>query len=233
VKRFYKSVGVAEEESGFSIRLDERPVKTPAKNPLLLPNRPLAEAVANEWDEQPEDIDTYKMRLTRLANSAIDRVTEHRDAVIREVAGFADTDLVCYRAADPVPLAERQEEGWGPLVSWVADRHGIEFTITTGLLPVDQSASSLMAVKAVVKSFDVFSLAGLHLVTSACGSSVLGLAVADGRIDGASAWELSLIDETFQIDNWGEDPEATKRRAGLLDDITAAAEYLRLCKAVH
>ena len=119
------------------------------------------------------------------------------------------------------------------MVSWVADRHGIEFTITTGLLPVDQSASSLMAVKAVVKSFDVFSLAGLHLVTSACGSIVLGLAVADGRIDGASAWELSLIDETFQIDNWGEDPEATKRRAGLLDDITAAAEYLRLCKAVH
>ena len=166
----------------------------------------MAEAVANEWDEQPEDIDTYKMRLTRLANSAIDRVTEHRDAVIREVAGFADTDLVCYRAADPVPLAERQEEGWGPLVSWVADRHGIEFTITTGLLPVDQSASSLMAVEAVVKSFDVFSLAGLHLVTSACGSIVLGLAVADGRIDGASAWELSLIDETFQIDNWGEDP---------------------------
>ena len=233
MKRFYKSVGIAEEESGFSVRLDDRPVKTPAKKPLLLPNRRLAEAVANEWDEQPEDIDAYKMRLTRLANSAIDRVTEHRQAVAGEVAGFADTDLVCYRAAEPAPLAERQEEGWGPLVSWVAERHGITLYTTTGLLPVAQRNESLKAVETVVKSFDAFSLAGLHLVTSACGSVVLGLAVADGRIDGASAWELSLIDETFQIENWGEDPETIKRRTGLLDDITAAAEYLLLCNAVH
>ena len=233
MKRFYKSVGIAEEQSGFSVRLDNRPVKTPAKKPLLLPNRPLAEAVAREWDEQPEDIDAYKMRLTRLANSAIDRVTVHRDAVVGEVAGFADTDLVCYRAADPIPLAERQEAGWGPLVSWVAERHDIALNITTGLLPVAQSKNSLEAVEKVVKSFDAFSLAGLHLVTSACGSVVLGLAVADGRIDGPAAWELSLIDETFQIENWGEDPETTKRRNGLLDDITAAAEHLRLCEAVR
>lgn len=233
MKRFYKSVGIAEEGNGFSVRLDNRPVKTPAKKPLMLPNRSLAEAVADEWDEQPEDIDTYKMRLTRLANSAIDRVAEHRDAVVGEVAGFADTDLVCYRAAEPVPLAERQEAGWGPMVSWLADRYGIALNTTTGLLPVAQSADSMKAVVTVVESFDAFSLAGLHLVTSACGSVVLGLAVADGRIDGASAWELSLMDETFQIENWGEDPETTKRRAGLLDDITAADRYLRLCRAVH
>ena len=96
-----------------------------------------------------------------------------------------------------------------------------------------QSAESTQAARAAVESFDVFALSGLHLVTSACGSVVLGLAVADGRIDGASAWELSLIDETYQIEEWGEDPEATKRRAGLLDDISAAAEYLRLCRGVH
>ena len=233
MKRFYKSVGIAAEESGFSVRLDNRPVKTPAKNLLLLPNRPLADAVAAEWDRQSEDIDAHSMRLTRLANSAIDRVTGHRQAVIAEVAGFAGTDLVCYRAAEPASLAKRQEEGWAPLVSWVAERHGIHLAITTGLLPVAQSDRSAKAVQTAIESFDVFSLAGLHLVTSACGSVVLGLAVADGRIDGASAWEFSLIDESFQIEEWGEDPEATKRRAGLLEDITAAAEYLRLCKAVH
>lgn len=233
MKRFYKSVGVAAEDAGFSVRLDDRPVKTPAKNQLLLPNRPLADAIAAEWDEQPEDIDAHGMRLTRLANSAIDRVTEHRQAVMAEVAGFADTDLVCYRADEPASLAQRQEEGWGPLVSWAAEHHGIDLVITTSLLPIAQSDGSAKAVQSAIGAFDEFSLAGLHLVTSACGSVVLGLAVADGRIDGAIAWELSLIDETFQIDEWGEDPDATKRRAGLLEDITAAAEYLRLCKAVH
>ena len=233
MKRFYKSVGVAAEENDFSVRLDDRPVKTPAKNQLLLPNSLLADAVAAEWDRQPEDIDAHSMRLTRLANSAIDRVTEHRQAVIAEIAGFGDTDLVCYRAAEPASLAKRQEEGWGPLLPWVVERHGIELNITTGLLPVAQSDGSAEAVQTAVESFDVFSLAGLHLVTSACGSVVLGLAVADARIDGATACELSLIDETFQIEEWGEEPEATKRRAGLLEDITAAAEYLRLCKAGH
>lgn len=233
MKRFYKSVGIAQEESGFSVRLDDRPVKTPAKNMLLLPNRPLADAVAAEWDEQPDDVDAHSMRLTRLANSAIDRVIEHRLAVIAEVAGFADTDLVCYRAAEPVSLAKRQEEGWAPLVSWAAERHGIDLAITTSLLPVAQSDSLAKAVQTAIAAFDEFSLAGLHLVTSACGSIVLGLAVADNRIDGPAAWELSLIDETFQIEEWGEEPEATKRRAGLLEDITAADTYLRLCKAVH
>lgn len=233
MKRFYKSVGIAEEENGFSVRLDNRPVKTPAKNLLLLPNGPLADAVAAEWDAQSEDIDAHSMRLTRLANSAIDRVTEHRQAVVAEVAGFAATDLVCYRAAEPASLAKRQEEGWAPLVSWVAERHGIDLAVTTGLLPVAQSDASAQAVQTAIEAFDVYSLAGLHLVTSACGSVVLGLAVADGRIDGAAAWELSLVDETFQIEEWGEEPEATKRRAGLLEDITAAARYLSLCKTVH
>lgn len=231
MKRFYKAVGVAAEESGFSVRLDDRPVKTPAKNGLLLPTRPLADAIAGEWEAQPEEIDPHSMRLTRLANSAIDRVTEHREAVIGEIAGFADTDLVCYRAAEPEALAEKQAAGWDPLVSWVAEHHGIDLLTTTGLLPVAQREASAKAVQAAIRAFDVFSLAGLHLVTSACGSVVLGLAVADGRIDGPAAWELSLIDETFQIEEWGEDPEATKRRAGLLEDITAAAEYLRLCQA--
>lgn len=230
MKRFYNSVDIAAEENGFSVRLDNRPVKTPAKNALQLPSQPLAAAIAAEWDAQEEDIDAHGMRLTRLANSAIDRVTEHRGAVMAEIAGFADTDLVCYRAAEPAALAERQEAGWGPLIAWVAERHGIDLVTTTGLLPVAQTARSTAAVAAAIDAFDAFSLAGLHLVTSACGSVVLGLAVADGRIDGAAAWELSLIDETFQIEEWGEDPEATKRRAGLLEDITAAAEYLRLCK---
>lgn len=230
MKRFYKSVDIVAEENGFSVRLDNRPVKTPAKNTLLLPNQPLTAAVAAEWDAQEDEIDAQGMRLTRLANSAIDRVTDHRGAVIAEIAGFADTDLLCYRAAEPASLAERQEAGWGPLIAWAAERHGIDLVTTTGLLPIAQTGRSTVAVEAAIDAFDVYALAGLHLVTSACGSVVLGLAVADGRIDGAVAWELSLIDETFQMEEWGEDPDATKRRTGLLKDITAAADYLGLCK---
>lgn len=231
MKRFYKAAAAVEADQGYSVQLDGRPVKTPAKNVLNVPRRALADAIAAEWETQGEDIDAHEMRLTRLANSAIDRVVEHRDSVISEIAGYIETDLVCYRAESPDGLAKEQEAGWGPLVSWIHERHGVVLEITTGLLPIAQSAACIDTVRAAVCEFDVFSLAGLHMVTVSSGSVVIGLAVADDRIDGTAAWELSLIDETFQLTEWGEDPDATKRRAGLRDDIAAGAAFLRLCRS--
>jgi len=232
VKRFYKAAAAVEADQGYAVQLDSRSVKTPAKNVLNVSARALADAIAAEWDAQGEDIDAHEMRLTRLANSAIDRVVEHRDSVISEIAGYIETDLVCYRAQLPEGLVKAQEAGWGPLVSWIRDRHGVDLEITTGLLPIAQSRASIDAVRAAVGEFDVFSLAGLHMVTVSSGSVVIGLAVADDRIDGMEAWEISLIDETYQLTEWGEDPDATKRRAGLRDDIAAGAAFLRLCRSL-
>lgn len=231
MKKFYKAAAAVETDQGYAVQLDGRPVKTPAKNVLNVPSRALADAIAAEWDAQEEDIDAHEMRLTRLANSAIDRVVEHRESVISEIAGYAETDLVCYRAESPQGLAQEQEAGWGPLVSWIHDRYGVDLEVTTGLLPIAQSSACLDTIRAAVGEFDVFSLAGLHMVTVSSGSVVIGLAVADERIDGTAAWELSLIDETFQLTEWGEDPDATKRRAGLRDDIAAGAAFLRLCRS--
>lgn len=230
MKRFYKEAGVSGTDDGFTVELDGRQVKTPAKNDLVLPSEAVAAAVAAEWEAQGEDIDPHTMRITRLANSAIDRVVEHRETVVREIAGYAGADLVCYRAAKPQTLAARQREGWDPLIAWLEDHLGVELRTTTGLLPVDQDARSLAKIRTVVDEFDPFALSGLHSVTSCCGSIVIGLAVHEGRIDGSDAWELSLIDETHQIDKWGEDPEATRRRQGLLDEIIAASAFLRLLR---
>ena len=232
MKRFYKAAAAVAADQGYAVQLDGRPVKTPAKNVLNVPARELADAIAAEWDAQGEDIDAHEMRLTRLANSAIDRVVDHRDSVISEIAGYIETDLVCYRAESPEGLAREQEAGWGPLVSWIRDRHGVDLEITTGLLPIAQSSACLDTIQARVGEYDVFWLAGLHMVTVSSGSIVIGLAVADDRIDGTAAWELSLIDETYQLTEWGEDPDATKRRAGLRDDIAAGAAFLRLCRGM-
>jgi chaperone required for assembly of F1-ATPase len=213
---------------GFSVTLDGKSVKTPAKNILVLPKMEIAVAVAAEWEAQGEEIDTNSMRLTRLANSAIDRVAVYRDAVIDEIAGYAGTDLVSYRASEPDTLVLRQQAGWDPLVLWLEDSHGIVLRTTTGVFPVNQNACALGGLRYILEEFDSFALAGLHKVTASCGSIVIGLAVQAGRIDGMSAWELSLIEETYQIEEWGEDPEATIRRQGLRDEIVAATEFLRL-----
>ena len=72
-KRFYKEVTVTPENS---ILLDGKAVKTPGKRPLALPTRTLAEAIAEEWRGQGAHIDPATLLLTKLANTAIDRVAE-------------------------------------------------------------------------------------------------------------------------------------------------------------
>jgi chaperone required for assembly of F1-ATPase len=230
MKRFYKEVSVEPVDGAYAVRLDGRQVKTPAKRALRLPGAALADAVAAEWAAQESEIDAHGMRLTRLTNTAIDRVADHRAAVVGEIGRYAETDLVCYRADAPEELARRQKEAWDPLVRWIGDRHGVALAVTDGLSPVAQPAQSLRRVSDVVGGFDDFSLAGLHMVTSACGSVVIGLAVADAALGGEAAWSASLVDETFQIEEWGEDAEATRRREALLADIEAAARFLALVR---
>ena len=230
MKRFYKAVGVVASPGGHAIELDGKPVKTPAKNALVLPGKGLAEAVAAEWRAQGTSIDLPSMRLTRLANGAIDRVSAHRGEVIDEVCGYAETDLVCYRAGSPPELKTRQAAAWDPLIAWAEERHGMTLRTTEGILPVDQSASFLEKARAAVVAFDDFSLTGLHLAVSVTGSVVLGFALADARIDGPTAWEHALVDELWQAEQWGEEDEAAARRTGLLAELTAAARFLELCR---
>ena len=103
-KRFYAAAGVAERGGAFEVRLDEKPVKTPERRPLALPSRALAELVAAEWAAQETVIDPATMPLTILANVAIDRVAADPGATEAEIAKYAGSDLVCYRASEPAGL---------------------------------------------------------------------------------------------------------------------------------
>jgi chaperone required for assembly of F1-ATPase len=230
MKRFYRDVDTGGEQGEIQVLLDGSPVRTPAKNLLILPTQALGDAIAAEWLGQAETVDPAAMGLTRLANSALDTVRRDRDHTITEIARFTATDLVCYRASDPDDLAARQNEAWQPLVDWVATEFRAELAVTDGLLPVAQSNTCLSALQGAIEAFDDFPLTGLHAATAACGSVVLGLALGHGRIDGATAWEYSLIDESFQIERWGEEDDATERRAALRRDISSAAEFLDLSR---
>jgi chaperone required for assembly of F1-ATPase len=168
------------------------------------------------------------MGLTRLANSALDSVQQNRKASIAEIERFTATDLVCYRVSEPNELVVRQNDAWQPLIDWVDSAFGAELIVTDGLLPVSQSEECVSAICDAISAFDDFPLAGLHAATAACGSVVIGLALGHGRIDGVTAWEISQIDENYQIERWGEDEAATIQRANLQRDIIAAAEFLEL-----
>ncbi|HYB10177.1 MAG TPA: ATP12 family protein [Alphaproteobacteria bacterium] len=227
-KRLFKDVAVAELDDGYGILLDEKSVRTPKRHALRLPTRPLADAIAAEWQAQRENVDPKTMPLTRLAGSAIDLVAPNRAEVIERTAAYAATDLLCYRAEGPRPLMERQDRSWQPLIDWAGRRFSAPLAITRGIMAVDQPEETLRALTLAVDSFDDMRLTALAAATAECGSLVLALALAEREIDAETAFELSQLDETYQIELWGEDPEAAARRNILKADIAAAAHFLRL-----
>lgn len=231
MKRVYKTVETASVTGGWTVMLDRRLMRTPAKNNMVLPTEPLAAAIAAEWDAQTDEIRPHQMPLTRLAATAIDRTTVQREAVVNEVANYAGTDLVCYRAEHPPALAARQEQAWQPLIDWAMSRYDAALSVTTGIIPTRQSAAALKAFATAVAALDNFRLTGLANLTTACGSLVIALAVMEGRIDPEEAFAASQLDETFQIEAWGEDAEAMQRRAALAEDIRSAARFIELLAA--
>lgn len=230
MKRFYRAVDLSEGAFGYEIHLDGRPVRTPGRAPLGVGSRPLAEAIVAEWAAQGETILPRTMPMTRQASAAIDRVAAQREQVIDELAVYAGTDLVCYRAAAPADLAYRQHEVWQPLVDWAALSYDAPLTVTTGMMPVGQPREALSALRAAAAAHDDFALAALSVAARATGSLVIALALSASRLDPAAAFEAAQIDETHQIERWGEDAEAAERRAAIRADLEEAARFLALLR---
>lgn len=231
MKRFYKTVDVRPVTGGFAVLLDGRGVQTPARNALILPTQELALAIAAEWRGQGEEVVATAMPLLRLSNTVIDGVATNRAAVIQAILRFGENDLLCYRAHQPPDLVARQREAWDPMLDWARQRLGARMTATAGLTHVDQAPDAIAALREALEAHDAFTLGALHVVASITGSVVLALAVAEGRLTGAAAFELSHIDETYQAEKWGADAEAVKRTTNLAHELDKAVELIDTLRA--
>jgi len=231
MKRFYSEAAATVEGEAFGVSLDGKPLRTPAKKPVRVPTRELAEAIAAEWRGQEKTLSATGLPLTRLANTAIDRVESRRAEVTAEIVKYAATDLLCYRAAEPAELANRQREAWQSALDWAAERYGARLEVTIGISPIRQTPAALAALERAVDGYDAMKLAALHLATTACGSLILGLALLERELSPEDAFGAAQLDESFQIERWGEDPEQTARRAALKDDIALAARFAALLLA--
>jgi len=195
---------------------------------MKLPTLSLAQAIAAEWRDQAEEIRSAEMPLNQLANSAIDQTRPNRSGVIEQVAAYAGTDLLCYRVAEPPDLAGRQEVGWQPLLDWSEAEFGARLEVTTDLAPVEQPERSLLAIYTAVAALDDFCLTGLSAATAACGSVIIGLALLRRRLDADEAGSLAQLDEHYQSELWGEDPDAMAQRNAVRRAIAVAASFMAL-----
>ena len=209
-KRFYEEVSVEAEDGGFAVRLDGRPIRTPGKNAIVMPSAEMAEAVAEEWRAQEDQIDPTGMPWTRSVNSAIDKVGVQRDEVIDHLASYGGTDLLCYRADGPEGLVQRQAEAWDPLIDWLNARCEVQMQVTSGVMPVSQEAVLAARLRQPMEHMSDFHLTGFHDLVTLSGSFVLALSTAEKQHSPDEMWSISRIDETWQIEQWGEDEEAAE-----------------------
>ena len=229
IKRFYKQAAVAAmTDGGFSVTLDGRSVRTPGGAPLRLPTAALAEAIAEEWRVQGTHVLPHTMPLMQLAATALDRIPPQREAVIDALLDFAATDLLCYRAPEPRDLAERQNRHWQPLLDWAMTQFDAPLRVTHGVMPVPQSEEALVALRRAIAAHETWRLTALQSATVVTGSLILGLALVNGRLDAETVFVVSQLDESHQIELWGEDAEAEERRHHLRHDINAVGRMIYL-----
>jgi chaperone required for assembly of F1-ATPase len=226
-KRFYKQVEIKGNGS-FTVLLDGRPLKTPLKRYLSLPSEPLAEAIAAEWAAQGERIDPEQMLITKLANTAIDRVAGDEHRIIEELVDYAGSDLVCYRAVEPESLATRQGELWDPILTWAEETLDVRFFAVQGVIHKPQPAQALDTVARYLSQFDAMRLCALHNLTTLTGSALIALALESGFLEPERAWLAAYVDEDWQIERWGRDEEAAERRARRRQEFEAAVKFLSL-----
>lgn len=210
---------------GYTVHLDGRPVRTPAKAALIVPTQALAETIAAEWQRQEGQIDPKSMPFTRSANAAIDKVNPQRAEVVRLLADYGDSDLICYRAQSPAELVARQAEAWDPLLDWAESVLAVRLSPVVGVVHEPQGAEALMRLHAHVEALDIWSLTAFHDLVSLSGSLVIAFAALHDLHGPDVLWRLSRIDETWQTEQWGSDEEAQRIARGKESDFLHAKRF--------
>ena len=230
VKKFFDEVSIVPIEKGYGIFLDGKPLKTPASAILYTNSLRLVEAVTLEWTSQKDDIDLDKMPLFRLLATSIDRVASNRAEVNRITLSFGATDLLYYRAAQSEELKNRQERSWQPLIDWAEMSWGVSFSITDSLLPIKQPRETINVMDNMLLKFSDIEMTAVSTIAAATGSLIIALALEDGIISATLAFEISVLEQSYQIEKWGGDKFLTDQYNHIQQDIYEAYKVLELVK---
>lgn len=226
-KRFYKDVAIGPSENGFSVLLDGKPVRTPARNLLELPTAKAAQVIADEFAAQAAEINPALMPATRLANTVIDGIAPDPQPILEDIVRFAGSDLICYRASAPRELVERQATHWDKVIDWYRDAQGANFILAEGVMHVAQPREAMAVFNAIAnRHADPFRLGCIHMFATLTGSAMLALAIAEGFLTVDEAWLAASVDEDWNAAHWGVDAEAEQRRAARKREMDAAGALL-------
>lgn len=228
MRRFWSHANAARDGEGYHILLDGKPMRLPGGVVLRVGQAALAEAIAAEWQAAAENVAAAALPLTQLAATAQTRVAADPAASVAALLRYGEADLLCYRATHPPALVARQAAAWQPWLDWAARVLDAPLAVTAGVMPIAQPPAALHALERALAARTIAELTGLGVAVPALGSLVLGLALAAGALDAATASELAALEEITQAQSWGEDGEAAARRAAIAGEIAQAARFMEL-----
>jgi chaperone required for assembly of F1-ATPase len=228
MKRFWKDVAVEPREAGFGVVLDGRPIKTQGGAAQVVPTLTLAEAMAEEWRAQGEEIDPKGFALRDLADFAIDHVVPDPAASAARLVPYGETDTLCYRADPEEPLYRRQLELWEPLLRAVEARHGVRLERVSGIVHRPQPPETLARLRTVLETLDPFTLAALETLTKIAASLTVGLLALEPGADADALFAAANCEQDWQAELWGWEWQAEEDRARRLATFRKAQEFARL-----
>lgn len=206
-RRNWQKVSIVGKGSKYSVWLDKNHAKTPTGNYLTVPTYALAKLIADEFDNQQDVLIFQEMPFTRRSCGVIDWLVDNRKLAIDQINNYAANELLCHREKEGTPLALRQGEFWDPILEWAQSELNCTLIIGQGVMPIRQPDKSLMNLQNKIKTLPNFRVAAFIEMVRLTGSFLLGLSVMFDHIKPKHAWELSRIDEEWQIEKWGSDKD--------------------------
>ena len=196
--------------------------------PLRVKSRALAEALAEVWLESGPKARNQDMPMVRLAINADPSITD-RSNIERLILMYAETDLICYRAAEKEKnLEQLQKEMWDPLLKWILNKYDAKLEVTTGIMPFKQTKRALNSLSQAVKECSNNELSALYQATITSSSLVIGLALIKGRLEPESALTASVLDEKAQAEVWGSDCGIEQQILEMKNDFILVKQFIEL-----
>jgi len=228
VKRFWRKVTLGEVPGGWQVLLDGRPVRTQGGAPQIVPDRALAEVLTQEWAGQGDTVDPGAFPMRDLTDLALDHVAPDPARQAASLLRYAETDTLLYRADPDEPLHRRQLERWEPLVQAREAGHGVSFERISGVIHRPQPAATIDALHDILLQQDAWRLAAIATMAPLVASLIVALAALDADASPEDLFAAANLEEDWQVEQWGQDPEAAQARAARLTAFAAAMRFARL-----
>lgn len=211
--RFYREVAVVEiaafqKQRLYGITLDGRPLKTPGRNPLHLPNLNLTMAIAAEWDAQTnvkKGITPATMPLMTIVSTAIDQVAMDRNHTIQTCMSYLPTDSALFYTHDlDRLLLKKQRQHFQPVIRSLKKNYGLELQTKHDMYGrIEHPEETRKKVEWMLKQLDHLMLACLQSVTMECKSLVLAISYLSRFVSLNEIKAASRLEEEFQLEIWG------------------------------